>query len=112
MTDLRWVYLTTRDRDEALRLGQALVEERLAACVNILPAMTSIYWWQGALETAHEAVLIAKTRADLLPALTARVKALHSYDTPCVLALPILEGNPDYLAWLGRETSPPGEAPR
>lgn len=105
MSELRWVYLTAADRDEALQIGRALVEARLAACVNVLPGMTSLYWWQGAIETAQEAVLIAKTRAELIPKLLEQVKALHSYRVPCVLALPILEGNPDYLEWLKRETA-------
>jgi periplasmic divalent cation tolerance protein len=105
MSELRWVYLTAADRDEALRVGRALVEARLAACINVLPGMTSLYWWQGAIETAQEAVLIAKTRAELIPELIERVRALHSYSVPCVLALPILEGNPDYLDWLRQETA-------
>jgi periplasmic divalent cation tolerance protein len=84
-----------------------LVEERLAASVNVLDGTTSIYWWQGKLEQAQEAVLIAKTRAELFPALSARVKQLHSYDCPCVVALPIADGNPDYLAWIVAETRAP-----
>ncbi len=93
-------YITTRDADEAGRIGQALVEERLCACVNILPGMRSIYRWQGAIERAEETVLIAKTRAALFPALAARVQALHSYEVPCVLELPIGRGHEAYVRWL------------
>jgi periplasmic divalent cation tolerance protein len=100
-------YVTAGSREEALAIGRALVEERLAACANLLDGMTSVYWWHGKLEQAREAVLIAKTRTELVPALSARVKQLHSYDCPCVVALPIADGNPDYLAWIVSETRAP-----
>ena len=106
--DFHLIYMTASSRDEARKIGRALVEERLAACANVIDGMESIYWWQGKLTEDREAVLIAKTRAELLPALTERVKALHSYSTPCVVALPILAGNAGYLAWLAAETSPKG----
>ena len=83
-----------------------MVDERLAACANVLDGMTSLYWWQGVLEQASEAVLILKTRAELVERLTMRVRELHSYDCPCVVALPIAAGNPDYLAWIAGETEP------
>ena len=83
-----------------------MVDERLAACANGLDGMTSLYWWQGVLEQASEAVLILKTRAELVERLTMRVRELHSYDCPCVVALPIAAGNPDYLAWIAGETEP------
>ena len=98
------VYITAGSRDEALAIGKALVEERLAACANILGGMTSIYWWEGALREDAEAVLIVKTRAELVDRLIERVKALHSYDCPCVVAWPIEAGNPAYLDWLAEET--------
>ncbi len=101
------VYITAGGRDEALAIGRALVGERLAACANVFDGVTSVYWWQGAVEEDSEAVLIVKTRAELVERLVERVKALHSYDCPCVVALPIEAGNPDYLAWIGAET---GEA--
>lgn len=107
-----FIYITAPNSDEATRIGRALVEERLVACVNILPGMTSIYHWQGELEQANEAVMIAKTRQDLVEPLIARVKALHSYECPCIIALPIDAGNADYLAWIQNETcSPSGEGP-
>jgi periplasmic divalent cation tolerance protein len=99
-----WVYVTTGDRDEATKIGREIVTARLAACANIIKGMRSIYWWGGAIEEADEVVLILKTRESLLPALIAKVKSLHSYDCPCVIALPIVDGNPDYLEWLADET--------
>jgi periplasmic divalent cation tolerance protein len=99
-------YVTAGSGAEALALGRTVVEERLAACANVLDGMTSIYWWQGALEQTGEAVLILKTRTELVEPLTARIKELHSYDCPCVIALPIAAGNPAYLDWIAGETSP------
>jgi periplasmic divalent cation tolerance protein len=102
--DMRLVYMTAASRDEARKIGRALVEGRLAACANVIDGMESIYWWEGKLTEDREAVLIAKTRAELVPALTERVKQLHSYSVPCIVALPILAGNPAYLGWLAAET--------
>jgi periplasmic divalent cation tolerance protein len=99
-----FVYITAKDKAQALTIGRALVEERLAACINVLDGMTSVYRWEGAVEEATEAVLIAKTTEPHLPALTARVKELHSYDCPCVVAWPIGTGNPSYLEWIKKET--------
>ncbi len=101
------VYMTAASRDEARKIGRALVEERLAACANVIDGMESVYWWQGKLTEDRETVLIAKTRAELVPALTERVRALHSYTVPCVVALPLMGGNPDYMAWLEAETKAP-----
>ena len=103
---LYFCYVTADSRDEALTIGRAVVEERLAACANVLDGLTSIYWWQGALEQAGEAVLILKTRAELVDRLTSRIRDLHSYECPCVVALPIDAGNPAYLDWIARETGP------
>ena len=91
-------------RAEALRIGRAVVEERLAASANVIGGVSSIYWWQGRLEEADEVLLILKTRAELVAALIARVTQLHSYDCPAVVALPIAAGNPDYLRWIASET--------
>jgi len=111
MEELRFCYITTETPAEAEAIGRTLVEERLAACVNIIDRMRSFYWWEGTVTEGRETVLIAKTRAALVEALTARVRALHSYSVPCVVALPIVAGNPDYLAWLAGETPlPPGDA--
>ncbi len=100
------IYITTADRDEAERLGDALIAARLAACVNILPGMTSMFHWNGQVERATECVLIAKTRDDLVAALTDKVRDLHSYDCPCVVAVPIVAGNPAFLDWIAAETAP------
>jgi periplasmic divalent cation tolerance protein len=102
-----WVYMTAASPEEARRIGRTLVEERLAACANIIPGMMSFYWWQGKIDEGQETVLIAKTREELVPQLTARVKSLHSYTTPCVVALPILGGNADFLQWITDETREP-----
>ena len=101
------IYVTTASRAEALAIGRALVEERLAACANVIEPATSIYWWEGRVQTENEAVVILKTQAALVERLTARAKAPHSYAVPCVVALPIEAGNPDYLRWIAAETEAP-----
>jgi periplasmic divalent cation tolerance protein len=98
------VYVTASDPAEARRIARVVVEERLAACANILAPMTSIYWWEGAVQESSEAVLILKTTSDRVAALTARVKELHSYDVPCIEAWPVAAGLPAFLDWVGRET--------
>jgi periplasmic divalent cation tolerance protein len=95
-----FIYMTTGTAEEARAIGKALVEEEFAACVNIVDGMQSIYRWEGQVCEAQEVVLIAKTRSDQVGPLIARVKELHTYECPCVLALPILEGNPAYLEWI------------
>lgn len=99
-----FVYVTASDVEEAKNIGRRLVEEQLAACANILPGATSIFRWQGKLEEASEAVLILKTTEQKLETLIERAKALHSYDCPCIEALPVVEGNRDFLEWVVRET--------
>lgn len=99
------VYMTAATAEEARRIGAALVAERLAACANVIDGMCSVYRWEGKVQNDAEAVLIAKTREDLLDALTERVKALHSYAIPCVVGLPIVGGNADFLDWIGAETA-------
>ncbi len=94
------VLVTASNPDEAARLAQALVNERLAACVTIIPGLRSIYRWQGRVETADEVLLVAKTARHLLAAVTERVRALHSYSVPEVIALPITGGAVPYLEWL------------
>jgi periplasmic divalent cation tolerance protein len=98
------LYCTTSTVAEAEAIAQKVVGERLAACANIIPGMRSVYWWQGKLEQGEEAVLILKTRPDLVEAATAAVKAAHGYSVPCVLPLPVGKGgNADYIAWLWAE---------
>ncbi len=98
--DVVVVLVTASTADEAQAIGRALVEERLAACVNVLGPIRSIYRWQGQVEEAEEHLLVVKARAADVDALGARVRALHSYDVPEVLALPVGAGSEDYLAWL------------
>ncbi|HPU81610.1 divalent-cation tolerance protein CutA [Accumulibacter sp.] len=95
------------DRPAAEDLARALVEARLAACVNILPACHSIYRWQGVLETADEVPLWIKTTSERYPALQAAIRNRHPYALPEVIALPVVQGLPDYLAWVARETRIP-----
>ena len=102
--DIRLIYITTDGAEEARAIGRALVEARLAACANVLDPMTSIYRWEGAVQEGREAVLIAKTTAALVDAVTARVRELHSYECPCIVALPVDGGNPDFLDWIAAET--------
>ena len=99
-----FVYTTYPSLVEAEKAGRAIVERRLAACVNILPGMISHYWWEGKVERGEEVVMIIKTRASLAEAVRAEVKALHSYTTPAILVLPIAGGEPGYLDWLMKET--------
>ena len=98
------VYVTTGSMEEARRIGRALVEERLAAAVNIIPGVTSIYRWDGAIHEADEVVVVAKTRREKLGALTARVREMHAYDCPGVVALPVVGGSEPYLRWIAAET--------
>lgn len=99
-----FVYVTASSTDEALSIGRALVELRLAACVNVFSNMASIYRWQGAIEQSTEAVLLVKTRDELVPAVMERVRSLHGYECPCIVSWPIERGNPQYLDWILRET--------
>ncbi len=99
-----FVYTTYPSIVEAEQAGRAIVERRIAACVNILPGMISHYRWQGAIERAEEVVMIIKTRASLAEAVRDAVKQMHSYTTPAVLFLPLEGGDPAYLDWLMNET--------
>ena len=99
-----FVYTTYPSLVEAERIGKAVLEQRLAACVNILPGMISHYWWQGAIERGEEVVMIIKTRASLAEAVRAAVKELHSYTTPAILVLPVEGGEAGYLDWMMKET--------
>src|SRR4051812_4887185 len=101
-----FVYTTYPSLVEAEKAGRAIVERRLAACVNILPGMISHYWWQGALERGEEAVMIIKTRASLAEAVRQAVKELHTYTTPAILVLPIESVDQAYLTWVMAETEP------
>ena len=102
-SDLRLVYMTAGTMEEARLIGEALVAEQLAACVNLIDGMTSIYHWEGRVQRETETVLIAKTTERLVSALTDRVKALHSYDCPCVVSVPIDSGNAEFLNWISNQ---------
>ncbi len=99
-----FVYATTADVEEAKTIGRATVGEQLAACANILPGATSIFRWEGKVEEAGETILILKTTEEKLEQLIERVKSLHSYDCACIEALPVVEGNRDFLNWVMRAT--------
>ena len=93
------------DRDAALKLARELVERRLAACVNVLGQCTSVYRWKGAVEDAQEVPLLIKSRSALYEALEAAISELHPYELPEIIAIPVVRGLGDYLAWVGEETS-------
>ena len=97
---IRFVYMTAGSLDEAKRIGRELVAGRLAACVNILPQMQSIFIWEGKLQEDTEVVMIAKTTADRAPELIAKVKSLHSYSVPCIVSLAVEEGHAPFLEWV------------
>jgi len=99
------VYTTWPSIVEAEVAGRAIVDRRLAACVNILPGMISHYWWEGKIERAEEVVMIIKTRATLADQVSAAVKELHSYTTPAVMVLAVESLDPAYHAWIVKETS-------
>jgi periplasmic divalent cation tolerance protein len=99
-----FVYTTYPSIVEAEQAGRELVQRRLCACVNILPGMVSLYWWEGAIERGEEVVMIIKTRAALAEAVREAVRQLHSYSTPAILVLPIESVDPNYNAWLMAET--------
>ena len=94
------VYMTAADKAEARTIGRHLVQSKLAACVNIFDGMNSMYVWQGEFQDDHEAVLIAKTTENRVPGLIAAVRERHSYECPCIVTLPISDGNPGFLEWI------------
>lgn len=110
MSDYVCILVTASSHDEARNLARALLEARLAGCVKIIASVESHYWWQGVLEHATECQLVIKSRAALVRDVIACVKANHTYTVPEVIALPVIDGNPDYLDWLGKETAPSGAA--
>lgn len=101
-----FVYITAGSAEEARAIARALVEERLAACVNIIDGMTSIYSWENRIEEGNETIMIVKTRQELFNELAARVKAMHSYSVPCIVEIPLGRIDAGYLAWLTAETAP------
>lgn len=104
MQNIRIVYISI-PRDEADRMALALVQERLAACVNIVPKITSYYWWEDAVQTDDEALLIVKTTVQRFQALMNYVLENHPYELPEIIGLPVSSAYPDYVAWVKAETS-------
>ena len=100
MSDYMVIFITTSSIDEAKKLGRTLVEEKLVACSNILSPVHSIYQWKGKLCEDEEVMIVLKTKRDLFRQIELRVKELHSYDVPEIIAIPIIEGSEDYLSWV------------
>jgi periplasmic divalent cation tolerance protein len=98
------IFITTGTDGEARRVAEVLLEQRKASCINIVPTVTSLFWWKDRIESNQESLLIVKSKASLLDEIVSLVKGVHSYDVPEVIALPIIGGNPDYLNWIGEET--------
>ena len=104
--EVNFIYMTAGSRDEARKIGKALVVSRLAACVNILDNINSFYMWEGKVQDETEVVMIAKTTAARVPQLVEKVKSLHSYDCPCIVSIPVSDGNRDFLDWIEEEVKP------
>src|ERR1700723_3285692 len=105
MTDKRIVLSTTGSEDEARKVAHELIERRLAACVNILPQVESIYRWQGKIETGREWLLLIKTTAERFTAISDTIRELHSYELPECIAIEIEDGSPEYFRWLSDSTT-------
>ena len=98
------ILITAGSYEEARKIAEILVGQRTVACVNIVPKVKSLFRWRDRVEEAEESLLIAKTRAELFPEIMNLVKQTHSYEVPEIIALPITQGNPDYLSWISKET--------
>lgn len=98
------IFITASNEDEAIRIARSLVEARLAACANIVKNIRSIYMWKGSVQDDTEVLMIVKTRKSLFNAVSAKVRDIHSYEVPEIIALPIIDGSPDYLNWLKEST--------
>jgi periplasmic divalent cation tolerance protein len=98
------VLVTASSEEEGRKIANLLLEQRKAACVNLVAGVQSRFWWEGRLDSAKESLLIIKTRAALVPEITDIVKKAHSYTVPEIVAMPIVGGNKDYLDWVDRET--------
>jgi periplasmic divalent cation tolerance protein len=98
------ILITTPGTEVANRLARTLADSKKAACVNILPDLKSLYWWQGKLNYENEVLLLVKTRAELFYEVAALVKSVQPYQVPEIIALPIVAGNPEYLKWISETT--------
>ena len=105
MSDLRLILCTFPDADQARAIGTTLIEEQLAACVNLIPGVESIYRWQGAMETSAEVLAIFKTTLSAYPAFETRLRTLHPYEVPEIIALPVSAGLPAYLDWVRHDSA-------
>lgn len=103
-TEYITVFITAPNEEEAAKISRTIVGERLAACVNIIRSVRSIYRWQGSVEDESEVLMVVKTKRTLFDRLQKRVKELHSYEVPEIIGLPVIEGSKQYLDWLGQET--------
>ena len=95
------LFITTDTAEEARKIAEVLLEQKKAACVNIIPGVNSVFRWEGKIDSAKENLLVVKTKASLLSEVINLVKKVHSYDVPEIIALPIIGGNKDYLEWIG-----------
>jgi periplasmic divalent cation tolerance protein len=110
MTDKVIVLSMCPSREEAKRIARGLVEDRLAACVNVVDGAVSIYQWKGQVHEENEVLLVVKSRRDLLGRLQERLASMHSYEVPEAIAIPVVDGLPGYLEWMDRELAPPGNS--
>lgn len=104
MTDIYVVFATVGNEEEASRIGRTLVEEKLIACVNIVSQIHSIYWWKGEICDDQECLMVMKTPSSRFPLLRDRIRSLHSYEVPEIIAFPIAQGLPEYLDWVVENT--------
>lgn len=107
MSEYIVVFITAPDAEVAQRIARVLVEERLAGCVNIIKDIRSIYFWQAKVEDEPEVLMVVKTKGSLFSKLKDRVRSIHPYTVPEIIAIPVIEGSEDYLRWLDEVTSPP-----
>lgn len=106
MTDKVVIMVTASSRRECRKIARRLVEEKLAACVNISQPIQSVYWWEGKIENSKEFLMFIKTRRDLFPQIRAEIALVHSYHTPEIICLPIIDGSPNYLQWVSDSVRP------
>ncbi|OAQ21563.1 divalent-cation tolerance protein CutA [Thermosulfurimonas dismutans] len=98
------LYVTAGSQEEALKIAKTLVEERLCACVNVFPEISSIYWWEGKVQEDREAVLLVKTRREFAEKVKSRILEIHSYTCPCILEIPVIGGHEAFIDWILMET--------